>query len=304
MKLPLLLTQFLYKNKKLNLPGIGQFTMDPETVIPEEHSKDLQGYPLDIAFKASNTQQVDAELIDFIRVNTGKIRPLATADLESYINLGQEMLNIGKPFYLEGIGTLIKTQDGRLEFTSGEFASTKMEGSSAERSEKTHKKRQSPEDSMHEPRSESNAGRKIMIVAAIVAGLAIVGGGGYLFYKKNTSGSRDQKSVNGDVVVPPVDTTKTASLTIDSTLAKDKSLTAPVTGESTPYHFIILRTHNKERALKRYNQLLSYDLKINMETKDSSYFKVFFSFPAMSKDTTHIKDSLRREYAHDIFIER
>jgi hypothetical protein len=112
--------------------------MDPATVIPEEYSKDLLGHPLAIDFKASNIQQVDPDLVEFIRVNTGKIRPLATADLESYITLGQELLNIGKPFYLEGIGTLTKTQDGRLEFSPGEFTSTRLEDSSTEKGDRDH----------------------------------------------------------------------------------------------------------------------------------------------------------------------
>lgn len=304
MKLPLLLTQFLYKSKKLNLPGIGQFLLDPSTVIPEEHTKDLQGHILNIEFKASNDLQVDAELIEYIRIHTGKIRPLATADLESYVTLGHELLNIGKPFLLEGIGTLIKTQDGRLEFTPGEFTPTGLEDSQGEKKEHSSKRRHVPEDSMHEPKPEINAGRKLLVTAAIVAGLVIIGGGGYLFYKKNSTGSHEGKPVPEEVAMPAVDTTKTASLTVDSLAIKEKIPAAPSSGESIPYRFIILRTHNKERALKRYNQLLSYELKINMETKDSSYFKVFFSFPALSKDTTHIKDSLRREYAHDIIIER
>jgi hypothetical protein len=74
-------------------------------------------------------------------------------------------------------------------------------------------------------------------------------------------------------------------------------------GDSVRYKYVILQTHDKARALKRYNQLLSYDLKINLYTQDSSFFKVYFTFPASPKDTVHIKDSLYREYAHQITIE-
>ena len=70
------------------------------------------------------------------------------------------------------------------------------------------------------------------------------------------------------------------------------------------YKYVILRTHDKSRALRRYNQLLSYELKVLMETRDSGFFKVYFSFASLSKDTIHIKDSLLRVYAHPVTIER
>ena len=48
---------------------------------------------------------------------------------------------------------------------------------------------------------------------------------------------------------------------------------------------------------------MSFNLKAHLYQKDSTFFKVYFQFPALAKDTTHIKDSLRREYAHEITIE-
>jgi hypothetical protein len=74
-------------------------------------------------------------------------------------------------------------------------------------------------------------------------------------------------------------------------------------GQPATYKFIILSTYNKPHALRRYNQLLGFDLKIHLYEKDSTFFKVYFQFPALAKDTTHIKDSLRREYGHEIIIE-
>ena len=71
----------------------------------------------------------------------------------------------------------------------------------------------------------------------------------------------------------------------------------------TPYKFIILATDDKPRAMRRYNQLIGFNLKAHYYHVDSTY-KVFFQFPALARDTTHIKDSLRKEYAADVTIER
>ena len=78
----------------------------------------------------------------------------------------------------------------------------------------------------------------------------------------------------------------------------------PVVSDSSWYKFIVLATDKKYKALRRYQQLLSYDLKIKIETKDSSFFKLYFTFPAFSKDTIRIKDSLNRTYATKVFIEK
>jgi len=55
--------------------------------------------------------------------------------------------------------------------------------------------------------------------------------------------------------------------------------------------------------MRRYNQLISFELKAHYYHTDSTY-RVYFEFPALNRDTTHIKDSLRREYAHEVKIER
>ena len=73
---------------------------------------------------------------------------------------------------------------------------------------------------------------------------------------------------------------------------------APVPTEGQRlYRFVILETENKYRALRRYNQLLGYQLNIKMDQKDSTHFKLYFPIAAAIKDTTHIKDSLADVYA-------
>ena len=77
--------------------------------------------PNAVQFQNANIAAADKELISFICENTGKIRPLAISDLDSYLHLGTEMLNIGKPFYLEGIGTITKNKSGKFDFSPGEY---------------------------------------------------------------------------------------------------------------------------------------------------------------------------------------
>jgi hypothetical protein len=310
LKLPLLLTQFLYKHKRLSLPGIGDFTLDPSAIIPDQYNKDPRAVALGIEFKSNLANKPDEELIDFIRVHTGKMRPLAMADLDSYLTLGTELLNIGKPFYLEGIGTLTKNKEGQFEFTPGEYAIVKMDDEPGQIGDKLARKKHPADESHHQYQADSQGNRsmKWLLAVAIVAGLSLVGWGGYVMYKRNAPRQNETNSFIGQIdsaAVKSDSSQGSAAGQKDSPAAKfNGSKNHLFSGDSVLYKYVILQTYDKARALKRYNQLLSYDLKINLFTKDSSFFKVYFAFPTSPKDTVHIKDSLFREYAHSITIER
>jgi len=84
LKFAPLLAQFLYTHKRLDLPGIGSFILDPSTVVDSELTK--QGKPAileGVSFENNSAIKQSAELISFIAGQTGKIKALAAADLDS-----------------------------------------------------------------------------------------------------------------------------------------------------------------------------------------------------------------------------
>jgi hypothetical protein len=360
LKLPQLLSQFLYQTKKLDLPGIGSFTLDATAVIPQESDRMGQVPASGIQFKNANIPTPDDVLINFIKEHTGKMKSLAAADLDFFLTTGRQLLNIGKPFYLEGIGTLLKNKEGRLDFTPGDYLVPKLEdlshperrvaperGTAAAAKAKTY-----DEPPREEPRG--NNARQTLLLLGIIAGIAIIAFGGYYLYKRNNN--PEPSTQNQAKVVPEATTPQTADTSSvagtppndssaaakkDTALANagaktanpaDASATKPATSTpaTTPatnpvttaaispsgqhdvtagsgqnlYHFVILRTENKNHALRRYNQLLGYQLNIHIETKDSSFFKLYFPISAAIKDTTHIRDSLADVYASRITIEQ
>ncbi len=311
MKIPLLLVEYLYKTRKMALPGLGIFTLDKSVILPGENDRTLLSMPNAVQFQNANIASADKELITFICENTGKIRPLAISDLDSYLNLGTEMLNIGKPFHLEGIGTITKNKSGKFDFTPGEYTVIKENMTSPDHGKKKIYAKEKKQVNIPATVAPNN----ILKVLALVAALIIVGLGGWLMYKKNYTAVSDNGTDTVSIVQAPQQAV-TDSLALDSArhdTAKPKSTDTPLSaangqhpaadGTSATYKFIILATSNKEHALKRYNQLISFQLKAHLYQKDSTFFKVYFQFPAMNKDTTHIKDSLRREYAHNVLIE-
>jgi hypothetical protein len=290
----------------MSLPGIGIFTLDKSVVLPDEHDRTLLSMPNAVQFQNANIAAADKELITYICENTGKIRPLAISDLDSFLNLGMEMLNIGKPFHLEGIGTITKNKSGKFDFAPGGYTVFRETGSSPEPERKKAppiEKKQSPA----QPVAQNRNGLKLVI---IVIALAIVGWGGWEMYKKTSPANTENNSDSSMIVQrrqPAIaDTTISSNKMPDSAKSapRDSSHPAVQVNQPSDYKFVILATADKPHAMRRYNQLTSFDLKVHLYQKDSSFFKVYFQFPALAKDTSRIKDSLRREYAHEVFIEQ
>jgi hypothetical protein len=315
------------------LPGIGTFTLDPAVVIPGESERGGHSLATGISFKNALIQVPDDALISFIKEHTGKMKPLAAADLDFYLTTGKQLLNIGKPFYLEGIGTLLQNKEGKLDFSPGEYMIAKLD----EPGTGSRHKADMRTDYDEPPREQEPAGnsmRQTLLLVSIIAGLIVICWGGYYLYKKNTyvePAAENQATILPDSA-PAHDTTTASTQTGNrpagdtgmsrrtdspsatvtptkpavtpaptSTMPADVSAPAP---GSSQYRFVILETENKNRALRRYNQLLGYQLNIKMDQKDSAFFKLYFPISARIRDTTHIKDSLADVYAAHVRIEK
>jgi hypothetical protein len=302
VKLPLLLSHYLREHKLLRLPGLGSLHYSgPQTNIDGEPTLNQS----DVRFEQVQVKEADEALIDYIKQHTGKIKPLATADLESYIESGLQLLNIGRPFYMDGIGSLQKT-NGSVEFIARELTVNRKEEISTQKtSGKTSnkndqdKKRSVFDDEKYNTSSASPL-QKIVVAALIVGGLAIVVLGGYYLYNQNKGEAVLQEIKPG----PQTDSLNILHDSIPKPAADTSNNTNTASYASSnagSFKFILETTNSKKRALKRYNQLKYSNLKL--ETVDSTAFKLYFVIPATVRDTTRIKDSLNRYYASKVKIE-
>ena len=295
MKLSVLFAKYLYQNKSLNLPGIGLFELDPSIPVPEPTDKNYGEFIKNVRFTEKTVTKPEEGFIDFIRTHTGKIKPLAESDLESFLSDGKLLLNIGKPFFLEGIGTLIKNKEGRYEFSPGAPLFERLDGYIDEKGEeKTYKKRSTFDREYSQLEPESNTVRKLIIVGGILIGIAVIVIGGFLLYNNTPENPKKLKTDSVTISKDSINAAKADSLIMDSA-SKSTTIVNPI-GSDSKYRFVIETTYSKERALKRYNQLRALFMNVKLETKDSSYFKLFFVVPAKPTDTIRIKDSLRRMY--------
>lgn len=285
MKLDNLITQYLYHQKRVSLPGIGTFTTDGPTV----------------KFDNQYDATLSTDLIEFVKTHTGKMYSLAQSDLESYIMLNKQFLNIGKALHVEGIGTLVKTKDGSFDFTAGEMVAERMDDLTAE----SRKPSAFIDETRYHP--DSNSRQKWFIALLSILTLVIIVWGGWRLFQNNNTESDTGKS---EALPNSIDTTSlivtdslhllsdtTASKYADTAKSQVNTTTATLaTAQNSQWHYVIEQTTNKNRAYKRYNQLKEIGDKVQISTTDSITYKLYFTLPSMVSDTTRIKDSLRRFY--------
>ena len=294
MKVSLLLNEFLYENRSLSLLGIGRFFIDPAVAILPADDKNYFEFLAQIQFEQKSVTKHDDVLIDYIRTHTGKIKPLAEADLDSFLDDCKSLLNIGKPLHLDGIGTLQKVKNGILEFTPGSITSERIEHHSNEKPVERGSERKMIYPGELSSMSQDNTMlKRILIIGGILFGLAVVIWGGYLLYSKNTSEVvQESTPVNTSNNTP--ETTESAD-TNKNTSTQDTLSLKPVDTllNKTPgsdgmvnYKFILQISNSKALALNNYTKAKAGWPDLQMETKDSVTFKIYRMYRCLPADTT------------------
>jgi len=288
VKLTSLLAQYLYTNHRLDLPGIGTFVLDPSSISSLDNSKQRSTVLSGISFEYNASVKESAELISFISSQSGKMKALASADLESLVQQAQQFLNIGKPFEFEGIGTLVKKQKGEFAFTPLSVPTEKLkEHNTKEPAPVTLEESSAQYESFLGSQKVSTGWRKPVIAMLILVGAGLAIWGGYTISRKAATADVTEV-VDTTHIITPKDTTKVVAQVVEPPKPSD-------------YKYI-LQVSKRNTALRRYKQLKENLWDVNMETKDSVDFKLFMRLPIRS-DTTHVVDSLTALTGKRVYIE-
>ncbi len=290
MKIENLLVQHFYSAKEVTLQGVGTFKLSPDFVMPPENDKDLEIPDNAITFQYNSRATEDDALIGYIVRQTRKMKPLAAADLDSYLVLGKQFLNIGKPFRIEGLGMLLKNQMGEYEFTQGHSFHAKPEPAAPP----TVKEKHEDEDISFASESKSSfSGRKGLLIAAIIVGLGMTGAAAWYFLTRNKN---KPEQVTETPAVKP-DSTQAIKPAADSLNSKADSATttAPAT-INTGYTFkVVIKNYpSLLLAQKAFNRLTGYGHKLLLYTSDSVTYKVALPMNSPLSDTTRARDSVRQ----------
>lgn len=302
MKITALLTQYLYTTQRLDLPGIGSFILDSAPELPV-NGKGHADLPLPARFEYHADLPQPKALIQFISEETGKMKALASSDLDSYIELAQQFLNIGKPFTIEGIGTLVKLKQGEYEFTPAPpLHSDRRKESVGREGQKSGTKEESSTrfDSMITEPGNSNRWRKPLIALVVLAGLALAIWGGYQLSKNGENGVNSETSVAGN---NSMDAENNIAVNDSMAAAREDSIREANQPRAASYKYVLENTR-QTRAFRRFNQLRTNLWDVHLETKDSVNYKLYMTLPVNYGDTSRIKDSLRIMLGRPVYIER
>lgn len=300
MKVQESLSLFLYETKKLTLPGIGHFTLDPAVNIYDKADPSL--LPNAIQFTPDLKAQDDTELVNHLVKTTGKMKPLAISDLDTFLSTGKQLLNIGKPFIIPGIGSLNKTRDG-IQFTAGQIIPAKLETAPAE-----HKLRdktiEEPNFSSIEKEFDYEEGlrrtsKKWLILLATVLVLAIAGWGIYYFVLAN-KGQKENAAISNESSTSDTSNTvnkatDTASVKKTDTLVTRRASIAAIPDSIVYAYAVQLRQYTYAKSANaRQKELTSYGHKVFVEMQDSTHFNVLMPINGSLTDSTKVIDSLAR----------
>jgi hypothetical protein len=288
VKIEQLIVQHLYNSKTVTLQGIGTIQLDPSVRLPAEGDKDTSmpehAFSFDYNLKAGE----DEELINFIVQQTRKIKPLATSDLESYSILAKQFLNIGKPLTIDGVGTIIKSQEGTYEFKQGSFITPKIDDIAREIKEKN-------EDniSFESEAPKTGNSKKLLVAAVIIVFAALAGLGLYYFITKQQPAPVETVEQLTPLAPVKQDTAKADTAQI---IVKPDSIvaTAPVTAIDTNSFKVAVKQYSNEAAInKDFSRFTAWGYKLEIIKHDTANYELVAVYKRRLSDTAKTKDSLK-----------
>ncbi len=285
VKIQDLLAEYLYQNKTLTLPSIGSFELDPAINIAE--SKEENWPPDAIRFQQNTNALANDEFVTYLVQHSGKMKPLALSDLDSYLNNGIQLINIGKPFALKGIGSLSKTgstfnfQQGhpildRLEQTDGSYFVK----------DRTNETEETKNLDFSHQAIKTNNRTTIISIVSIVA-LLIIAVAVYLALSNNENPEQEN-------TIQPVDSS-TLSTTNDTIATQPKEIVA-VPKDDSSFQLVINNYKTEAAANSRLQALLLRGHSVSMQTKDSSRYQILLTVNKPLSDTTYVIDSLKKMF--------
>jgi hypothetical protein len=310
MKISDLLCQYLYQNKELVLEGFGVFHLD-QSVGPVDSKEPQQAYQ-GITFENNIKAKSPIPLIDFLVQQSGKMRPLAISDLEAFLTTGRELLNLGKPLILNGIGTLTGYKPSQLDFTPGPFIPVRLDSTEGQFRERVATR----EDELF--RTEENSGgrtntpqnRTLMLLVAGILVLLVAGWGVYHFaFQKHDQVTTDTtgqiQPIDTDTPPAKKDTSSINAARVDSAsgaaagqgLRTSMAVTGPIT-----FRVVIQTFSEPAKARRRLDSLVKWGHNVILETRDSTHMAIVMPFSRPLIDTTRVKDSLEDFFARRIYV--
>jgi hypothetical protein len=279
-----LLGEFLYQHKQLTLPTIGNFELDASVNVYESKEGNLPENA--IRFTQNLQATANDELMNYLVQHSGKMKPLALSDLESYLDNGWQFLNIGKPFTIKGIGSLTKTGN-TLVFQQGTAVLDKAEATGGYALKDRSREKEEIKELSFDSEVKKGNGKKVMIAIASVAALALIGWAIYLAVTRNNAATDETQTEQQD--------NAPSSIAADTTAIFPDSAAITPTVVDTSFRLVLFTFSDTGRANKELRKQLSKRNNVTVVPKDS-VFQIVLTVNKPLADSAKVMDSLRSYY--------
>lgn len=287
MKVQDLIAEYLYQHNTVTIPSIGRFELNNAVNVYE--IKDGK-FPDDaISFEQNNQGTAEDSFIQFLVERSGKMKALALSDLDSYIYNGLQLLNIGKPFTIKGVGSLTKS-NGRLTFEMGAPFLEKTETAGNLAAKDRTRQQEEIKELDFDSQIQKGSNRTLMIVLASVIAVALIGVAIYLALPKQKKEETGSEETTEQTTISTTDT----AASIVPTPVQDTVAAQPARTD-TSFQLLLFAFRDSAKANKELAKQLSRRSNINMVQKDSIY-RIVLTVNRPLSDTAKVKDSLRLFY--------
>jgi len=303
VKIEQVLVHYLLRTKKLTLQGIGTFQLEGPIPESDDPEKPVPIPENSISFHYDPKATEDEELVNFIVIHTRKIKPLASSDLDSFLSLGRQFLNIGKPFVLQSLGTIDKLSSGELVFKPGHIVAQKIEPQKIKSEETENVAEEENLFNDYQKERKKNVGSKglLALLVVIILGFAIWVTWYYGFSKK----TNNDNLKSTEAIVPVLEDSshlKKDSTVNVNTVADSNNSIKENRADTNSFNIVVRQYRSINAALARLKELKNYRRNVIMYTTDSVIYKIAEPFKLPLSDTTKILDSLKRYYTK-VFVE-
>lgn len=285
---------FIFSHHSLSLEGIGILS-----ILSDKGERQFN-------FIADTKAPLSAELIDYVAEQEHKNKSIVRSDIESFFKEKRELINIGSPWYIEGIGSIQKTKKGY------EFIQETMAASISSNKKKIYTEPETAVKPKPQAFTKNRQKRSLAFISILII-LAAFGGGIYYLLYWNNSRSIVKGSIADSVIsLDSISTNQdTAAMQTDSSqnyaLSSNPHKTDSIqNNDSITVKYVFERTVNPLRAYTRYRQLKNYGLAVHIDSlKTDSFllYKLYVIKKSLPADTLRIKDSVSIYFGRKAIIQ-
>ncbi len=293
-----ILLLYIYQHKKISLNLFGTIELEGAIPDPEIIRKEKQMPIEGLKFTFDPNVVTDEAFLHFYASEKGRIIPLSASDIEAQLLMARQIVNIGNPYEIAGLGKIVKMDNGKLTMIPGFFTIPPVSGSGrpAILKERVQQAALPKVDKREEKAASNRKMGQILIITGSIALLTLAVWAIFTYILPMMKGSTDQNAVTVSPSIP--DTTPTVVQTapaVDSGRVSVPDSTALLNWKA--YISESSKRVFAEDRLKRYK---SYGHNVEMEIPDTNRFLIYINLQSTIADTARQRDSLARFFAYRV----